>query len=83
MKEQNKLDNSIKKQFKKKIEERLENPHVASSRLRNFKNHYKIKLKTSGYRLVYEIIEKEIYILIIAIGSREDNKIYKKAQKRV
>ncbi len=83
LKEWKKLDNNIRSQFKKKINERLENPRIISSRLRNFKDHYKIKLKTSGYRLVYEVIDKEVFILIIAVGHREDNNVYKKAKKRI
>ena len=47
LKEWNKLDSSIKEVFKKKLQERLENPHVPSAKLRGFKNVYKIKIKSS------------------------------------
>ncbi len=53
LKEWNKLDSSIQGQFKKKLKERLISPHIPSSRFSGFENHYKIKLKASGYRLVY------------------------------
>lgn len=76
LKEWGKLDNSVKEQFKKKLSERLNNPCVASSRLHGFENHYKIKLKTAGYRLVYEVIENEMNVIVIAINRRD--KIYKK-----
>jgi len=82
LKEWKKLDNSIQTQFKKKIEERLESPHVPSCQLSGFINHYKIKLRTSGYRLVYEVIDEEIYVLVIAIGKRDKNLVYKKAKER-
>ncbi len=82
LKEWKKLDNTIQVQFKKKLEERLNSPHIASSKLSGFKNHYKIKLRATGYRLVYEVIDEEIYILVIAIGKREKNLVYKKARKR-
>ena len=82
LKEWKKLDNSVQKQFKKKLQERLENPFVQSSQLSGFENHYKIKLKASGYRLVYEVINDELYILVIAIGKRSKNTVYKKAHKR-
>ncbi len=82
LKEWKKLDNTIQVKFKKKIEERLNSPHIASSKLSGFKNHYKIKLRATGYRLVYEVIDEEIYILVIAIGKREKNLVYKKARKR-
>jgi len=42
----------------------------------------KIKLKASGYRLAYEVIDQEIYILVIAIGKREKNVVYKKTRER-
>ncbi len=82
LKEWNKLDNSIKIQFKKKLSERLENPEIISSRLHGFDNHYKIKLRDSGYRLVYEVIDDEICVLVIAVGKRDKGFVYKKAQNR-
>jgi len=82
LKEWKKLDNSVQKQFKKKLKERLENPFVQSSQLFGFENHYKIKLKAIGYRLVYEVINEELCILVIAIGKRSKNTVYKKAHKR-
>lgn len=82
LKEWGKLDNSIKKQFKKKLEEIIKNPKIKPNRLRKFENHYKVKLKTSGYRLVYEVIEKEVVVLVIAVGKRDSNKIYEIAKLR-
>ena len=81
-KEWKKLDNAIQIQLKKKLKERLESPHVMNCQLSGFKNHYKIKLRTSGYRLVYEVIDEEIYVLVIAIGKRDKNMVYKKAKER-
>jgi len=81
-KEWKKLDNSIKAQFKKKLKERLEHPNIHSSKLSGFENHYKIKLRASGYRLVYEVIEQDICVMVIAVGKREKNLVYKKAKKR-
>jgi mRNA interferase RelE/StbE len=82
LKEWKNLNNSIKPLFKKKLQERLNNPHVPASCLRGFKNHYKIKLKKAGFRLVYEVLDEEITILVIAVGKREDNLVYELAQKR-
>ncbi len=82
LKEWKKLDNSIQKQFKKKLAERLQKPHVISAKLSGFENHYKIKLRARGYRLIYEVVDKELIVLIIAVGKREKNLVYKKAQKR-
>jgi mRNA interferase RelE/StbE len=76
------LNNSIKPHFKKKLQERLNNPHVPSSRLHGFENHYKIKLRKAGFRLVYEVLDDEKSVLVIAVGKREDNLVYRQAQKR-
>ena len=82
LKEWQKLDTSIQGQLKNKLKERLQNPQVPASQLYGFENHYKIKLKSSGYRLVYEVIEKEIVVLVIAVGKRDKNLAYKKPTKR-
>jgi mRNA interferase RelE/StbE len=82
LKEWEKLDRSIKDQFKKKLHERLENPHVPSAQLHGYKNHYKIKLRSSGYRLVYEVIDNELYILVIVVGKREKSTVYNTLKKR-
>jgi mRNA interferase RelE/StbE len=81
-KEWKKLDSTIQNQLKKKLSERLEEPHIRSSKLSGFENHYKIKLRVSGYRLVYEVIDNDLVVLVIAVGKREKNKIYKKAKNR-
>jgi mRNA interferase RelE/StbE len=82
LKEWKKLDNSIRSQLKKKLAERLEQPHIPSSKLSGFENHYKIKLRASGYRLVYEVIDNELFVLVIAIGKRDRNSVYKDAKIR-
>ncbi len=82
LKEWKKLDNSIQIQFKKKLKERLSFPHVPISLLSGFENHYKIKLRASGFRLVYEVVDKEICILVIAVGKKDKKQVYKKARKR-
>ncbi|MDQ6953555.1 MAG: type II toxin-antitoxin system RelE/ParE family toxin [Mariprofundaceae bacterium] len=82
-KEWNALDASIQKQFKKKLLQRLENPDVASARLIGSQHHYKIKLRSAGFRLVYEVHEQEVLVLVVAVGKRERNAVYKAAAKRL
>jgi mRNA interferase RelE/StbE len=76
LKEWQKLDGSIQAQFKKKLKERLNSPHNPASQLSGFENHYKIKLRASGYRLVYEVIDKKICVLVIAVGKRDKGEVY-------
>ena len=83
LKEWKKLDGSIQSQFKNKLKERLQNLHIKASQLSGFDNHYKIKLRASGYRLVYEVIDKEICVLVIAVGRRDKNGVYKQTRKRI
>jgi len=82
LKEWKKLAPPIQKQFKNKLKERMQSPRNKASQLRGFKNVYKIKLRSVGYRLVYEVNDKEIVIYIIAVGKRERGIIYSKAESR-
>ena len=82
LKEWKKLDDSIKSQFKKKLVEVIDKPHIPASKLHGFENHYKIKLRSSGFRLVYEAIDKELIVIVIVIGKREKGTVYKKLNKR-
>jgi len=82
LKEWKKLAPPIQKQFKKKLKERAKNPRNQASQLRGFKNIYKIKLRSAGYRLVYEVNDKEIVVYIIAVGKRERGLVYAKVEER-
>ena len=77
-----KLDGSIREQFKKKLEERLANPRVASAKLSGHQDRYKIKLRSIGYRLVYEVRDRQLLVVVVAVGKRERNAVYKAADKR-
>lgn len=83
LKEWNKLNPSIKEQFKKKLKERLENPKIQKDKLSGFDNIYKIKLKSVGYRLAYEVKEEEIVVLVLSVGKRENSDIYNNLKNRV
>lgn len=83
LKEWKKLGFNVREQFKKKLIQRLSNPKVAASKLSGSNNRYKIKLRAAGYRLVYEVKEETITIVVIAVGKRERNQVYKLAAKRI
>ena len=83
LKEWEKLGHTIKDQFKKKLKERLDNPHVPSAALSGAKDIYKIKLRQLGYRLVYSIEDKTITVTVIAVGKRDRNEIYDIALSRL
>ena len=83
LKEWKKLDGSIKVQFQNALSKRLKTPHVPSARLRgDLQNTYKIKLRDVGYRLVYEVIDQQLVVMVIAIGKRDRNEAYQSAFTR-
>ena len=80
LKEWNDLDGLIKSQFKKQLEKRMENPHVPSAILSNdLGDCYKIKLQKIGYRLVYEVIDRRLVIIVLSVGRRDRFQAYMKA----
>lgn len=82
LKEWHKIDASVREQFKTKLSERLENPRVPSSKLSGHQDRYKIKLRSVGYRLVYEVRDSQLIVVVVAVGKRERNAVYKMAEKR-
>ncbi|MDO9610367.1 MAG: type II toxin-antitoxin system RelE/ParE family toxin [Serpentinimonas sp.] len=76
------LDGGVREQFRKKLVERLESPRVPSAKLSGHPDRYKIKLSRVGYRLVYEVRDAEVVVVIIAVGKRERNAVYEAAAKR-
>jgi len=57
-----------------RLRERLKEPRVPKDRLLGYENVYKIKLRSVGYRLAYEVRDSEIVVLVLKIGRRD--KIY-------
>jgi mRNA interferase RelE/StbE len=43
---------------------------------------YKIKLKASGYRLVYQVVDERVVVSVVAVGKRERSEVYERARKR-
>ncbi|MBN6360750.1 type II toxin-antitoxin system RelE/ParE family toxin [Providencia huaxiensis] len=84
LREWKKLDCSIREQFKKKLKKLQLNPYIESLRLHGeLSNCYKIKLRASGFRLVYQVVDDEIVIFVVAVGKREDKKVYNSAIERL
>lgn len=83
LKEWRKLDSSIREQFKKRLAERLAEPHVSSARLSGMPECYKIKLRTAGYRLVYQVLDNRLVVMVIAVGRRDHDLVYRLARERV
>jgi mRNA interferase RelE/StbE len=85
LKEWRKLDGTLREQFKKKLQERLAHPHVPVSALSGLPevHAYKIKLRQSGYRLVYTVEDAVVTVTVVAVGKREKNAVYDVALARL
>lgn len=76
LKEWKKLDTAIQKQFAKKLKKCGDNPRMPFTKLRGIKDCYKIKLRVSGFRLVYQVIDAQLIIAVVAVGKRERSDVY-------
>lgn len=83
LKEWRKLSPNIRDQFAAKLRERLDHPHVAASRLSGLPDCYKIKLRAAGYRLVYQVDDAVVTVIVVAVGKRDRNAVYKIAAGRL
>lgn len=80
--EWHRLDGSIRVMFKKKLKERLEEPRLPSAKLSGHPDRYKIKLRSIGYRLVYEVQDARLVVLVVTMGKRDKNAVYRRAETR-
>jgi mRNA interferase RelE/StbE len=83
LEEWHKLDNNIRELFKKRLAKRLTTPRVESARLSGLPDCYKIKLRDVGYRLVYQVCDNLVLVVVIAVGKRENNQVYHKVKERL
>lgn len=82
LKEWRNLAPQIREQFKARLRERLDHPHVVSARLHGLPDCYKIKLRAVGYRLVYQVDDKTVLVTVVAVGRRDKGLVYLTATKR-
>ena len=73
LKEWHHLNDNIRAQLKKKLVERLKNPKVAKDKLKGYEQTYKIKLKSAGYRLAYQVKDNELVVLVLVVCSIDTN----------
>ncbi|GFM72951.1 mRNA interferase RelE [Pseudomonas cichorii] len=82
-KEYDDLDKAVQLQLLKKLRSRLLEPKVQADKLRDMPGCYKIKLRASGIRLVYEVIDTKLVVIVIAVGRRDNEVVYHAARKRI
>ena len=78
-----KIDGSVRESLKKKLAERLKSPRIPSAALSGMSNCYKIKMRNTGYRLVYRVDDDMAFVTVMAIGKRDNLKVYDKAKTRL
>ncbi|ENU30004.1 hypothetical protein F991_02491 [Acinetobacter sp. CIP-A165] len=76
LKKFDKLNPQIADQLIRKLEAIIENPKIPKNKLNGSSDLYKIKLRSAGYRLVYQVIDERVVILVIDVDKRDS--IYKK-----
>jgi len=81
-KEWRKLNSTMRHQFAKKLAERLVTPRIPSAKFSGHPDRYKIKLHDVGYRLIYEVIDQEIVVVVVAVGRRDHDAVYIAAATR-
>jgi len=64
--EWDKLDGSIRQQFAKVLLRRLDHPRVPAA-LTSTPDCYKIKLRSAGFRMVYQVVDDPLLLLTIAV----------------
>jgi len=72
----------VKDFFKKKLKQRLEQPHNPKARLSGAQSIYKIKIKHPSFRLTYHVNDNELIVTTLSIGKR-DKDVYKDMLKRL
>ena len=77
------MGDTVRQQFKKKLLAILDNPQIEANRLHALPDCYKIKLRSSGYRLVYQVIDQEVLVFVVAVDKRERDQVYRKAAERL
>ena len=81
LQEWNSLSAADKRFFKKKLEQRLENPHIPGSRLSGGHNLYKIKRMRPPLRLTYHVDDQYLVVTALSVGKR-DGDVYSEMIKR-
>lgn len=55
---------------------------MPADKLSGYDSVYKIKLRSAGYRLAYEVVGDELLVYVLAVGKREKNKLYTSLKQR-
>jgi len=73
-KELKQLDFVVQKQIKKKILLLAEDPNKLKNNIKALKGEYagKFRLRVRDYRVIFQIVERKVLIIIVRIGHRKE-----------
>lgn len=74
---------AVARAVQEKLTQALQNPRIEANQLQQLPDCYKIKLRSSGYRLIYQVRDSELLVLVVAIGKRDKQRAYARASDRV
>ncbi|XOC95052.1 type II toxin-antitoxin system RelE/ParE family toxin [Burkholderia sp. 22PA0106] len=77
------LDTAVRAQFRRKLAERLDAPHVPAARLSGLDHCYKINLPALGYRLAYQVDDNVVTVTVVSVGKRARSAAYVAALTRL
>ena len=79
-----KLASSVKEPLRRLLKTRLEAPRVKDAELHGaLADCYKFKLRAQGFRLIYQVQDQRLIVLVISVGKRDKNAVYEAAIKRL
>lgn len=88
----NELDGSVRAHVVKAVRKVLQNPSpkdqggygdpLSNRDDAKLAGLCKVKLRKDGVRIVYKAVEQDGEMIVIVIGARADNKVYREAQRR-
>lgn len=70
------LDYALQQQLARKLKERCSNPRVPGDKLSGMPDCYKIKLRSSGLRAIYQVRGDTMVLLILAVAARDKGHAY-------
>ena len=76
------MDPRHAKKHKNAAKRPLEHPRVPKDALHGMRDHYKIKLRDAGYRLVYRVEDAIVTVTVVAVGRRDRSQVYRDAARR-
>ncbi len=81
-----KLNKSMQNMFAKKLKQILKSPEIGkdlgNKHNLNLTGLKKVYFDNKRYRIVYDVFEDTVLIHIIAVGKRDNMKVYKQANER-